>query len=111
MEVLATGIPAPGDPDRKRLDLRIRLSRCSLQKEIILQKDSRLPEWRRACTDYSLLDTYFYRAADKIYTVCFLVLTMSGEQPYQRIMCVTGDVTDLWQAALSYQPDFSKSGY
>ena len=111
VELLAVRVPEPGDPAKKLLDLRVRIGQCSLEKEAILQKDSRLPAWRSACIDYSIADSYFYKTADKIYVVCFLLLTLGVERPYQRVMCVTGDITQLWEAALRYEPDFNDGGY
>ena len=113
VELLVENSPYPDDPEKKMLDLRLQVGQASLEKEMILQKDTRFPGWRSQCTEYRIAAVYFFQEKGSTYIVTFLRLTLegTGTYNYNRFMCVTGDVTEIWEAALSFQPDFSELGH
>lgn len=110
IELIVRNVLVSADPEKKMLDMRVQVARSSLQKELILQKDTTLPPWRSRCTDYRIDSVYFYKTRNRVYLVCFLKLTLKGRIPYVQYMCVTGDVTEIWDAAIKYQPDFTDGG-
>ena len=87
------------------LDIRIR-SQAAEEMEQVLQKDTKAPAWRASAKDYRIDRTYFYGNSKK-YIVVFVevVFEHDTEKEEKRYMCVTGEVSKIWDNAFNWSED------
>ncbi len=87
------------------LDIRLR-SRNKKRVEVILQKDKKVPKWRSNVKNYRIAQVYFY-GNHKKYIVVFikLVFKLQNGKTEDRYMCVTGEITRVWENAFKWSDE------